>query len=240
MGYISKLAFIIKMEKIAELIYNHLCQQETDRFVSEDKTEKYNVPSDEIVKLTSCVKERIKIKLKTGKCSSLLIGQLVLHMGNYGEKFNDKIEYYNASEIFDLIENLENGIVSGTDFERDILSGFSHIHHNSYASMGYNVIRNVKEYWFKKKKIRNERIDEFKQIVQQFGTSNIFAIAITMHNKAIFNKELRGEWLIYKKMNGLKYYLCLSTHGESDEFIYNDKIKPCLIEFPEIKTNNKC
>lgn len=228
------------MEKVAEVIYNHLCQQETNRFVSEDKTEKFNVPSDEIAKLTSCVKERIKIKLKTGKCSSLLIEQLVLHIENYGEKFKDKIEYYNASEIFDLIENLENDKVSGTDFERNILNGFSHIHHNSYASMGYNIVRNVKEYWFKKKKIRNEKIDDFKQIVEKFGTNNISAIAITMHNKAIFNKDLRGEWLIYKIMNGLKYYLCLSTHVEGDEFIYNEKIKPCLIEFPELETNNKC
>ncbi|WP_111447191.1 hypothetical protein [Breznakibacter xylanolyticus] len=228
------------MEKVAELLYNHLCQQETDRLVSENKTEEFNVPSDEIAKLTSCAKERIKIKLKSGKCSSLLIGQMVLHMGNYGEKFKDKIEYYNASEIFDLVENIENGKVSGTDFERDILNGFSHIHHGSYASIGYNIVRNVKEYWFKKKRIRNEKINDFKQIVEQFGTSNISAIAITMHNKAIFNKDLRGEWLIYKNMNGLKYYLCLATHGESDEFIYNEKIKPCLVEFPGLETNNKC
>jgi hypothetical protein len=223
------------MEKVAEVIYNHLCQQEIDRFVSEDKTEKFNVSPDEITKLTINVKERINIKLKTGKCSTLLIDQLVLHLGNYGEKFKDKIEYYNASEIFDLIENIENDKVFGTDFDRNILMGFSHIHHNSYASMGYNIVRNVKEFWFKKRRIRKEKIEDFKKIVEQFGTNNISAIAITMHNKAIFNKDLRGEWLIYRNMNGLKYYLCLATHSEGDEYIYNEKIKPCLAEFSELK-----
>ena len=64
------------------------------------------------------------------------------------------------------------------------------------------------------------------------------AILNAMHNKAISeraaNRELKGEWLIYKWVENKNYYLCLATHKERDQNIFENKLKPCLMEFPEL------
>lgn len=46
-----------------------------------------------------------------------------------------------------------------------------------------------------------------------------------MHNYALKNKDLKGEWLIFKKENNYNTYLCLATHNEKDEYILDNKIK---------------
>lgn len=88
--------------------------------------------------------------------------------------------------------------------------------------------------------MRKSKIEEFEKILDKYKNENLSAIAIEMHQKAMGNKELKGEWLIYKIMNGKKYYLCLASHREgkdrkeSDENIFKNKIAKCLVEFPEL------
>lgn len=229
------------MNKISEILYEHLCNEEINRNVSVEKTEPVLIDPIKIEKCRTDTKECLKIKLKTGFCSKLLIEQLTIHRANYGEKFGDKIEFYNTSEILDLIGNLENDKLTGSPFAGKKLNGYLHIHHSTYASLGYSVVRNVKEYWYKNKKIRKEKIQDFENIVTEYGNNNISAVAITMHQKAISNRELKGEWLIYKKYDGKNYYLCLASHREgtnrivSDTNIFDNKISKCLAEFPELK-----
>ncbi|MCD8440961.1 hypothetical protein LNI98_11895 [Tenacibaculum dicentrarchi] len=222
------------MERIQEIIYEHLCNEEINRNISIDKTKNISIDYKE---LNSCIidtEERLKIKLKTGQCSKFLIEQLAIHRANYGEKFGDKIEFYNTSTILNLIENIEDNKCNGCEFTKDILKGYLHIHHSPFASIGYSIVRNVKEYWFINGKIRPSRIQDFEIIVKKYGTNRIDAIRIMMHQKTIGENNLKGEWLIYKKKNGKNYYLCLATHKEGDEFIFTNKILKGLDEFPEL------
>jgi hypothetical protein len=230
------------MNEIAEIIYNHLSSQENSREITIEKTEEVFIEND---KLNDCKKdtiERLKIKLRNGQCSQLLLEQLSLHRCNYGENFGNKIEFYDTSQILNLIELIELNKASGTKFTGDILKEYLHIHHSPYSSIGYSIVRNVKEYWYNRnQKIRKEKIEDFKQIIIEYANETIFTIAIKMHQIAISNKKLKGEWLIYKKHNEKNYYLCLASHREginrteSDKNIFDHKISKCLIEFPELK-----
>jgi len=223
------------MIETAKTIYNHFVKEEIKRNISIEKTKEITVDSKELNKFKLDTIERFKIKLKTGKYSEFILEQLAIHRGGYGEKFGNKIEYYNASEILDLIELLENNQINGTSFKHPPLKGCLHIHHSPYASLGYSIERNIREYWFSNKKIKKVKREEFERIVTKYGKKNISPILNTMHQEVISKKELRGEWLIYKKYNGKNYYLCLASHNEGDRNIFNNKISKCFSEFSEMK-----
>src|SRR5687767_14130674 len=89
-------------------IFEHLCQEEINRNMVLAKTESVPVDYEFLKYCVADTKKRLKIKLSKGICSELLIEQISFHRAGYGEKFGDKIEYFNASEIIDLIQNIEN------------------------------------------------------------------------------------------------------------------------------------
>jgi hypothetical protein len=228
--------------QISNIIFEYLSHEEINRNITLAKTESVVIDFDLLKSCIEDTKERLKVKLSKGICSELLIEQISLHRAKYGERFGDKIEYFNASEIIDLIENIETMKVIGSSFSNEPLKDYLHIHHNTYSSLGYSIARNVKEFWFNKQgKIKNERNQDFEQIVKKIENENIRNIAIEMHQKAMTKKDLKGEWLIYKVKNGINYYLCLASHREgenrkeSDENIFNCKIAKCLVQFPELK-----
>lgn len=234
------------IEMIAEsskIIFEHLCQNEFNLNITLEKAEPVPIDYEFLKYCINDTKERLKIKLsKGGICSELLIEQISLHRANYGERFGDKIEFFNASEILDVIEKIEHKKIIGTTFSNEPLKGYLHIHHNTYSSLGYSIVRNIKEFWYNRDgKIKNNRINDFEKIIKKYDTINSSVIAIEMHQKAMAKKELKGEWLIYKVINGTNYYLCLASHREgnnrteSDENIFNSKIAKCIIEFPELK-----
>jgi len=230
------------MDEIQKLLYQNLSEQEVRLNISLDKTELVEIDKEKLNDCEIDVKERLKIKLKTGFCSSLLIEQLSFHKANYGEKFGDKVEFFNASEILELIERLENKKIQGLQFNNEPLKSYLHIHLSPYSSFGYSIVRNVKEFWFNPKgKIRNIRIDDFEKILEKYKDGTLASIAKQMHQTAIMSKDLKGEWLIYKVINGINFYLCLASHREgngrieSDGNIFNEKISKCLIEFPELQ-----
>lgn len=229
------------MDEIQKLIYQHLSEQEDVLNISLDKTELIDIDKEKLNNCEIDIKERLKIKLKTGICSSLIIEQLSFHKANYGENFGDKVEFFNASEILELIENLENKKVQGLPFNNEPLKSYLHIHLSPYSSIGYSIIRNVREYWFSPKgKIKNTKIDDFEKILQKYKDATLASIVRQMHQTAIMSKDLKGEWLIYKTINGKNFYLCLASHREgknrkeTDKNIFDEKISKCLIEHPEL------
>ncbi|MBC7523671.1 MAG: hypothetical protein H7239_04450 [Flavobacterium sp.] len=232
------------MNQILEIIYQHLCEQESKRMITIERTEPMIISlcDFDYEEFRKDVKERLKIKLKTGLCSEFLIDQFTIHKANQGEKYGDKTEYYNVSEILQLIEQIEDNKVVGTPFKKEPLSGYLHIHHNACTGFGSSLVRNIKEYWFKNNgKIHPHRIEEFEKILNQHINNQLSTIAIIMHDKAVFNRNLRGEWLMYKIVDNKKYYLCLAAHKEgidrreSDKNIFFNKISKSLMEFPELK-----
>lgn len=229
------------MNEILKIIYKHLCNEENDRLITIEKTKPISISSTEYEEYRKDVIERLKIKLKTGVCSEFLINQLSIHKANLGEKYGDKIEFYNVSEILNIIEKTENDKLVGLPYNKVPLKGCLHIHHNAYSGFGASLVRNVKEYWFKNGVIRPHRVEEFEEILNQHSNGKISTVAIMMHQKAVFNRDLRGEWIIYRIVDNKKYYLCLASHREginrieSDENIFLNKISKCLLEFSELK-----
>ncbi|MDY8137506.1 hypothetical protein [Aquimarina sp. 2201CG5-10] len=223
--------------EIEEAIYNYYLSQESARFIPESKCEKFEVSLNKFEEVYIDTEERLKMKLTNGKCSRLLKEQITRHRLNLGEKFSQKIGFYNASEIIDIIGHLEQDELSGSDFTGETLIGFSKVHHGTYSGIGYSVIRNIKEYWFKRGKIKDNRRRIFNDFLKKYEQHGIVSVANAMHTHAMHSKDLKGEWIIYKKVDGKKYFLCLATHKEGDEVIYDKKIKTCLEEFPELKKN---
>lgn len=230
------------MNEILKIIYEHLCEQEINRLITVEKTETISIDSIEYEEFKNDIKERLKVKLKTGVYSEFLINQFAIHKANLGEKYGDKTEYYNVSEILNLIEKIEEDKLCGRPFDKEPLKGYLHIHHNACAGFGSSLVRNVKEYWFKNGVIRPDRIEEFEEILNQHSNGKLSTVAIIMHQKAVFNRNLRGEWLIYRIVDEKKYYLCLASHREgidrieSDKNIYSNKISKCFLEFPDLKS----
>jgi hypothetical protein len=220
-------------------IYQYLINQEKSRDLAQNKMETYLTDNEAYNASVQDIKNRLKVKLSSGKCSNVLIQQLARHQCGLGEKYVENIEFYNSSEILDIIELIELGKIKGKSFNRcKELKEYSHVHHNAYSSLGYSIIRNIREFWFRKEKIKKNLRNDFEIIESKYGKSNIAAIMNTMHSKTIKeklkNNKLNGEWLIYREHNDHNYYLCLATHKEGDLNIYNNKLQLCISEFSEL------
>ncbi|MBF4485597.1 hypothetical protein [Flavobacterium sp. CSZ] len=196
------------------------------------------------------VRNRLSVKLNNnGKCSALLVNQLATHQCGLGELFIIKenkddnneisvIEFYQSSEILNLIENLETSLEENLFTSRNSPfegKGISKTHHGAYNTLGASLVINVKNYWFKKNgQLHNDKEDEFDEIYKKYISGTVNSIQHAMHQKAIHSKKLTGEWLIYKRHNNINYYFCLAKHNEGDQEIYDNKILKCFQEFPEL------
>lgn len=229
-------------------IYKRFSVLEESKRITVDQTKTFEVESKTYQEAISDIEKRLEIKLRSGKCSRVLINQLARHQCNLGEVFvektgdtlYEKIEFYNSSELCDLIELVEQKKRNGDDFNGSVLKGFSKIHHGAYSSNGYSTVRNIKEFWFTKNgRIRLNLENRFQEILEEYEIYSIAEIMNQMHSIAMIdrsrNNELKGEWLVYSKVGARNYYLCLATHKEGDDNIWKNRIKPCLLEFPELK-----
>jgi hypothetical protein len=74
----------------------------------------------------------LSIKLKTGKCSRVLIDQIALHNLSLGETYMGMRYYYQPFDIYSAIEALEEGkgIEAKPFRKRSRLHGLLHVHHN--------------------------------------------------------------------------------------------------------------
>ena len=231
--------------QIEKRIFDHYRGELDSRKTTTQKVDKYSIPDNEYNNCVHDIQERLKIKLKgSGTYSTVLLHQLSRHKCQLGEEFNIKeenntkaVEYYNSSEILDLIEYIEQGKVNERcePFKGEILKGLYHIHHDAYSG-GFSLTFNIFKYWFNEKTglMHGKKKKDFENIITNAG-QNISAIAQQMHSKAIMTlkaeQKLTGEWLIFDKKDGINRYLCLATHHEGDKYIFDNKIQPCYLEF---------
>ena len=237
------------MEKNIEGIakqYYLIHQEYANSLVVNDTNEPKAIDDQNFVEnFSNDLMNRLKVKLiADGKVSDVLIKQLLIHHRQVGEKYvikNDNKEFitvkefFQSREILDLIESLENEVctIKQRPFNGEFLKGLMHVHHGTYATMGYSAVKNCIVYWYNNEKMRPKIIPEFQALLDESEHD----LGARMYQKAIFSRiknGLTGEWLIYKKYQGKNYYMCLAKHDEGDENIYKNRIRPCLIEFPEL------
>ena len=83
-------------------------------------------------------------------------------------------------------------------------------------------------------RIKKDKRKNYDAILEKVTDGNITHILNYMHTEAVHSKKLTGEWLVYAKSNDKNYFLCLATHSEGDQNIFDNKILSCYQEFPEI------
>jgi len=176
------------------------------------------------------VRSRLKIKLSSGLCSTVLVGQIARHYCHLGERFADSIEFYHGSTILDTIELLESGKLKGREFTRSrLIGGLYKEHHSALAQAS-----------FISKNIFNGLNERALQSAKERSEGSLSGLLNTLHSDIIQQRKedesLTGEWIVFTRIGNVNYYLCLATHKEGEgqaEIIY-DKIKPALEEFPAL------
>ncbi len=214
----------------------------------EDQFETFEVSSTKIDEAIDDIKKRFNVKLKTGKVSTVLIGQLARHKLNIYEKFGNEIHLYHFQTILDIIESVENGLkVNIRPFNRDFLAGLKHIHHNSSTF----IAQNLSNHWRSKVGDKNEiefqnklLEDIFNKLDSGLSSEAASKRAVTVlltqlltESKFRKSKKQTGEWIVYGQKDGVNYYLCLATHREVEEYtdkVIYDRLTPCFSEFPEV------
>lgn len=239
-----KTEYIPVLKPISEFI------NESDFKVTYSNTEvdDFEVSIEDLEGAIYDVRERLKLKLRQGKVSSVLINQLAKHKLQVGEKFGNEIHFYHFQTILDTIECVEKGYTMNVrDFRKPLLAHFKHIHHNSNTF----VVHNMLNYW-KKMIGKEDEISFQNELLQKIyinlvtnGSSKEVAqkrcITILLgqiqdKNQLREQKRKTGEWIILYPKDGINYYLCLATHMESKEYsdqVVYDRLAPCLEEFPE-------
>ncbi len=215
--------------------------------ISQEDCEEEGIEQTVVANALNDIENRLKIKLKAnGKVSKVLMNQLLRHHLQIGEKYliniNDSsaciIEYFQSREILEIIELIETSSDKNKrkPFKSDLFKGLEHIHHGAYTSRGYSAVKNCVDYWYYKGALKENKKTEFQELINESAQN----LAGRMYQQAISSKSrkgLNGEWLIYKRHEGKNYFLCLAKHDEGDELIYENKIRPCLLEFPEFKNS---
>lgn len=199
-----------------------------------ENLDNYSLNSDIYMRAFEDIRCRLNVRLKSGRCSDLLVNQITRHQLYMGEKFGNDIEFFFSKDIIDVVSALENGECKSTNFIRpkSKLKGLSKAYHNGRSNMKSNNL-NLFQFWFDKN-------DKYKQDISHLITQykgNIEFILNAMLNKAttekINNRKITGEWIVFCKHNDINYYLCLATHKEKDDDIYERVLKASK-EYPDL------
>lgn len=235
-------------DEILKTAYDCYNKQLMQLQITSLKTSEYEADTNVFIRTLKDVRQRLNFKLKSkGICSDLLVNQIARHTCSLGEMFENKnddenfkyIEYYNSSEILDIIELVELGIKKGESFKHKPLKNMYKVHHNSRGGIGHSLTKNIKNYWFGDgDKLLPIRVGDFDKIYTEKGLNNLLQIMYKMHYKAVMSKKLTGQWIIYSIHKDIKHYLCLAIHDEGDNNIFENKIKRCYLEFPELESKN--
>lgn len=177
------------------------------------------------------VRSRLKVKLRSGICSSYLIIQIARHYCNIGERFANKIEFYHGSTILDTIEQMELGKLKGTAFSKSELLNGLYKQHHSQLSQGASIARNI-----------SMGLSEKDIELSRQQTENTIGFLNKIHSDIIGKRKksgkLTGEWIVFAKIHRVNYYLCLATHqeGEQDGEILFNKLASTFDEFPVLSS----
>ena len=195
----------------------------------------YSLNSDIYMIAFEDIRCRLNVSLKTGRCSDLLVNQITRHELYMGEKVGNDIEVFFSKDIIDVVSDLEDGKYKSTNFIRpkSKLKGLWKAYHNCRSNMKSNSL-NLFQYWFDK---NNEYKQDISHLITQYKGNMKFIINAMLHKatkEKIKNRNITGEWIVFCKHNDINYYLCLATHKERDDDIY-ERVLRASHEYPNLK-----
>jgi hypothetical protein len=232
---------------ISEIINKHT----VNGVFVEDHLEKNEISPVVFQKAKDDVDQRLKVKVKLGKCSSVLVHQLTRHSLQIFEKFGNEIHHYHFATILDTIELVDQGHkMNVRNFNKQPLAGLKHIHHSSNTFIAQNMVNCWKEKYGNNdelsfqnillQEIYTDLLNDFPKEIAQKKSLTTLLTKILYESKSRKPKKQTGEWIVFAQKDNINYYLCLATHNESEDFtdqVIYDRLEPCLTEFPELKNN---
>ncbi|WP_417264865.1 hypothetical protein [Brumimicrobium sp.] len=242
------MSFIPITTPVSEIINKHT----VNGVFVEDRLEQNVISPDVFQKAKEDVEQRLKVKVKFGKCSSVLVHQLTRHSLQIFEKFGNEIHHYHFPTMLDIIELVDQGHkMNVRPFNKNgTLAGLKHIHHNSNTFIAQNMVNCWKEKYGKNDEVsfQNRLLEEiftgllndFPKEIAQKKSLTVLLTKILYESKFRKPQKQTGEWIVFAQKDNVNYYLCLATHNECKDFtdqVVYERIKPCLAEFPEIKNN---
>ncbi|WBA12873.1 hypothetical protein [Salinivibrio kushneri] len=124
-----------------------------------------------------------------------------------------------------------------TQFKDPPLRGLWHKHYYSgtIKCIATNALNSFRKYGvpFLKNQINKEKlisITDINSIVEDITTNN--------PNRRRENSQATGDWIVFARVNGENYYLCLADHpenGREDDNRIMNGIEGCFHQFPFIK-----
>jgi hypothetical protein len=192
------------------------------------------------------VEQRLKVKIKNGKVSSVLVQQLARHKMQIFERFGNEFHQYHFSSLLDMLELVDKGRkMNVRNFNNKPLAGLKHIHHDSDTF----IAKNMENYWkgkvgtndeleFQNKllnDIYSKLLTDYDSDVANKKTITVLLTTLLYECKFRSPKKQTGEWIVFGQKDNVNYYLCLATHQEAKDFtdsVIFDRLKPCLTEFP--------
>lgn len=171
---------------------------------------------------------RIHAAPLASRISDLLIEQL---------RFGLVTDVIHSEKVLDEIFRLENGQKSRTEPERqfkcDELKGFWYKHFFQTNFLGKNLMNHWKLDDKKSGKMNQLVRDSEKKTQEAYELSVLLAKSFVegFHEKSAKGK-LTGEWIIFSKFQGERYYLTLGSHAEGDSVIRDRILLNCTGQFP--------
>jgi hypothetical protein len=170
-----------------------------------------------------------EVKLKTGRCSEIMRNEIAEGM---------RQRTISAFAVYDEIGQMEQSDPprrSGTKLAKpltgELLAGLMHKHYKT-ASM-QDFMLNIENHWRRRdNRVERQRIEDE---VRNGGHTGKAAHEIVLggYQARHGGNQMTGEWIVYAVVDGVNYYLTLSTHGEPDSAI-RERVKNCFDEFPEL------
>jgi len=170
-------------------------------------------------------------RIASDRCAWLFVMNLFLF---------DKINGIDPKLVVEEIEVLEGkrsgiGTKPATQFKKDPLKGLWHKHFFS----AHFVPRNLRNQLGKDgiKNLVEEVLDPAKSPVVTVDMVNELSRRVVTESLETREEQdkLTGEWIIFTKYEGKNYYLCISTHKEGDQVIYDQISSMCFEQFPFLK-----
>jgi len=170
-------------------------------------------------------------RIALDRCSWLFIMNLYLFT---------EINGIDPKLVVEEIEVLEGkrqsiGTKPATQFKKDPLKGLWHKHffsahfvpRNLRNQLGKNGIKDLVEDVLDPTKSPVVTVDMINELSKRLVTGSL--------EKRETQDKLTGEWIVFAKHDGKNYYLCISTHKEGDQVIYDQISSMCFEQFPFLK-----
>ena len=170
-------------------------------------------------------------KIAPGRCSQLLIAELMLWNEFYGH------EPFQVTDQIKALENTDSTSTTKppTEFRRKPLKGLWHKHFFDAHFVGHNLSNE----WKAGKKLENMIKEVFESAESEVITEDMMSeVSHRLIQGAMESrdeeKRLTGEWIVFDKHDDGNRYLCLARHADGDEAIHA-KLKALVFpEYPDM------